>query len=83
MLSTKTINWLTWKIETELPDLFARIPKNAGKYKNTFVDYRRMILEDKVKNLSFSHKDTLVKMINDKDEKGSEQFLFGVKGIIN
>ena len=83
MPTSKQINYIVWLFEGTLPELFSKIPKNNERYPNVKADYRRIILADKIKNLSHSYSQTLIDLINKQDEEAVTQFIYGLQGINN
>lgn len=78
MISSKTVNYIVWRIEQDLPNLFAELPKNSKKYPNEKADYRRAILADKVEVLTHQYAQALIDLINKGDKDGVRQFIYGL-----
>ena len=83
MATLKTTSYLLWRLENELPGLWERIPKQNHKYKDVRADYRRLITEDALRGLTQQNAQVIIKMIEDRDEKGVENFIWGLTGLTN
>lgn len=79
-MTSKTISFIIWKIRTDLPDLFNRIPKNNSKYTGK-ADYRQAILEDKLKPMSQANAQNIIQLIKDQKSKEVELYIFGIMGL--
>ena len=82
LLSNKQLSYICFIVERDLPELFSRIPKNNAIYTKD-ADYRRMILADKLSNFTMDDAQTVIDLIEKKDEQGVEQMIFGLLGINN
>lgn len=83
LMSNKQKNFIVWRLENSLPDLFSKIPKNNSKHPDERANYRRMILDDKLSSLSMTDASTIIDFINKGDEKSVEQIIWGIQGLNN
>jgi len=83
MATTKTQNFIAWKIQTTMPNLYNRIPKTNKHHPDERANWRGIILLDALKNITQQNAQVIISFIEAGDEKSVEQFIFGIQGLSN
>ena len=77
-ISPKTIGYITYLLKSELPEVFAELPKHDLKHTDERVDFSRLILEKHLEILTHNYAQTLINLINKHDKEAVRQFIYGL-----
>ena len=82
-ISKKTISYIIFLLQSELPAVYDEQPKHDASHIDTRIDYTNIILEKKLSGVGYSFSETLINFIRKGDAASVRELLYGLGGIDN